>query len=844
MNEMFSQGGKGSTGILTNKQAIARKFGVKQNEVVYFSVGVDLGGYKVIYDKSTQRAYSLPVLPVGTTAVSLNEHAVLVHSAGSVDLGELAAERNEYVTLPGSFTSGSTVNTRNELLTHNGLQYSWGGELPKVVPASSTPDSTGGIGFGLWVIGGYDLSKGKQINVSDFGVSGSGDETEKLRAAHAKANELGIPVVYDVKEVTVAGKADIEVRTSVDFNNCMIKPIASDALSYDTTPVYRLVGNPLVDVTASVIKTQYTKGVMSLPCLSAYSRKTLIVSSSQYFCYRSSLGASSGTPSGTEYKTSINRIDKYGSLEYPLEHGFTSDAYVSSRVRDDEDFVMTMRGLTIDLSNYQTGCFFKVERSQVHFEKHILRDYANTKVTNIRQLYYLGECVSQIVFRDIYGEANSSFGSTEGTYVFTGRGACDILFDNVHSLQGWGSIAFNVVQGVNVVNSTVNRFDVHYHGYNIYVDNCRLSEFGITMGCGGGDLIVTNCNRNIGSLNDFYQYSSANPLVYMLSVIYFRGDYGNYFDGNIVVDGVKMELSRDNIFSTATESAPGVLSVVSFNAGKARGSSVADSYADYGYTAPVPWGNSITVKNVTLHLHNAAQRASWVSLVGVNYGKRWVAPSVLPAPVITVENLNFDHAPSTAKIEPIVFTDMVHSTSLVKSNNKRVNFNLNAQIRDVHSGWVSGRATMIGTIGSCTLDLMYSQTEVSSFPENSVVPRIVLDNVTGIAARASIPCQVDVDGGLLLGMSDSSEGRNQDCWITFRGTKIFCLPNTSGGTTSNLPRASWDGCRFINSGIQPDVTIMDSMKGCTFENGVTPIGIASASAGFTGVVGDSGDRLQ
>ena len=59
MNEMFSQGGKGSTGILTNKQAIARKFGVKQNEVVYFAVG-----------------------------------AVLVHSAGSVDLGELAVSRD------------------------------------------------------------------------------------------------------------------------------------------------------------------------------------------------------------------------------------------------------------------------------------------------------------------------------------------------------------------------------------------------------------------------------------------------------------------------------------------------------------------------------------------------------------------------------------------------------------------------------------------------------------------------------------------------------------------------------------------------------------------------------
>ena len=139
MNEMFSQGGKGSTGILTNKQAIARKFGVKQNEVVYFSVGVDLGGYKVIYDKSTQRAYSLPVLPVGTTAVSLSKQAVLVHSAGTVDLGELAATRREFVCLSDSFTTGLVVNTRNELLMHNGIGYTYLGSLPVTIVEGANP---------------------------------------------------------------------------------------------------------------------------------------------------------------------------------------------------------------------------------------------------------------------------------------------------------------------------------------------------------------------------------------------------------------------------------------------------------------------------------------------------------------------------------------------------------------------------------------------------------------------------------------------------------------------------------------------------------------------------------
>lgn len=155
MNEMFSQGGKGSTGILTNKQVIARKFGVKQNEVVYFAVGVDLGGYKVIYDKGTQRAYSLPAdLSSGVTAVSLSTAGVLVHSAGSVDLGALAVTREEYVTLPGSFDTGVTVNTKNELVVSNDIKYRWDGSVPKVVSPGSTPLSTGGVGPGAWLVVG------------------------------------------------------------------------------------------------------------------------------------------------------------------------------------------------------------------------------------------------------------------------------------------------------------------------------------------------------------------------------------------------------------------------------------------------------------------------------------------------------------------------------------------------------------------------------------------------------------------------------------------------------------------------------------------------------------------
>ncbi|AEN94258.1 hypothetical protein PKNFJJPA_00095 [Salmonella phage vB_SenAc_BPS6] len=130
---------------------VARVTNVKDTEVVYFSVGAVLSGYKVIYDKITQRSYFIPELPTGTTAVSLSSSAVLVHSAGSVDLGALAVSREEYVTLAGTFDSGAVINTKNELLTHTDGKYRWDGTLPKTVAAGSTPATTGGVGSGAWL---------------------------------------------------------------------------------------------------------------------------------------------------------------------------------------------------------------------------------------------------------------------------------------------------------------------------------------------------------------------------------------------------------------------------------------------------------------------------------------------------------------------------------------------------------------------------------------------------------------------------------------------------------------------------------------------------------------------
>lgn len=218
MNEMFSQGGKGSTGILTNKQAIARKFGVKQNEVVYFSVGVDLGGYKVIYDKTTQRAYSLPVLPVGTTAVSLSEQAILVHSAGTVDLGELASTRREFVSLSDSFTTGLVVNTRNELLFHNGIGYTYLGALPVTINAGTNP-----VGNSDWK---PQIDPTLRDQLSDASNSILGDAIVAVkqpvtgalaRTVHSKLSETIVVSDFDGVDVSGATSSVTAITAAQDY---------------------------------------------------------------------------------------------------------------------------------------------------------------------------------------------------------------------------------------------------------------------------------------------------------------------------------------------------------------------------------------------------------------------------------------------------------------------------------------------------------------------------------------------------------------------------------------------------------------------------------------------------
>lgn len=788
--------------------------------------------------------------------------------AGFQYTAEEAIRNYGYITMD-SFEDGSTLTLPNQVLRYEatGEYYRWDGEFPKTVSAGSTPETSGGVGLGVWVSVGdaslrtnlsssdgagmighsYDneypegtigsiINKREHIKVSDFGVSGVSNETEKLRAAHAKANDLGIPVLYDVTEVTVDANANIGVRTSIDFNGCVIKPQFSGVPSCDTTPTYSLQGKASENVTSKLSQSGMRKGEMALyGGMVSYSRGTFWMDTREPLCRRSL-----SDPTPNHYKTTINRITKYGGLQYPLEHDFTASPSLEAYFRPDEDFWLKVEGAHIDTSGMVSGVIFRALRSQVKFSNITIRQDDNTKATNIRQIFYLGDGVSQIRFNDVSAEAMSSYNSTSGTYLLGSNYAAEIILDNVNAVQGWGALGLHKARDLTVTNSTLNRIDGHYHIFDIDVNHTKLHEYGVLIGVGGGYLRVTNCTKYLGIQTDLTG-TSANAIdKTRRSVVYMRDDYGSYFDGDITVDNVVYKMSRELSFSSASEEWPGILSCISFNAGVSTEHSVTP---DYGYTAPVPWGTTVTVKNITVEVFRDTILDSWLTFVAVNYNGNYILPSVLMPASITVKDVKYSKPPRTAKIAPVILPDLRGTTAAVASANNRAFFNSIINIENIQSGFAKDRQIGSLNTGVQTLMCMYTQTEISNFPTPSVVPEINVRNFYGFSGKFDIPGRLSLTDCFVISLTDSSGGRNADSFIKVSGGFVYALPSSSGGSSSQLPRAEWNSVRFIKSPVSPDLTDYDSIQGCTFENGNPPIGV-SASVAFSGSIGDRANRLQ
>lgn len=177
--------------------------------------------------------------------------------AGFQYTAEEAIRNYGYITMD-SFEDGATLTLPNQVLRYEatGEYYRWDGTFPKVVPAGSTPASTGGIGKGAWLsVGdavlrqilssdeGFDVVSGKidlpgavnqslkkaisvSVNIISFGADPTGitDSSDAIQAAIDAVYALGGGEVFIPKSTGSAGTQGIGYLVT---KSIMLKPFVN-----------------------------------------------------------------------------------------------------------------------------------------------------------------------------------------------------------------------------------------------------------------------------------------------------------------------------------------------------------------------------------------------------------------------------------------------------------------------------------------------------------------------------------------------------------------------------------------------------------------------------------------
>lgn len=92
-------------------------------------------------------------------------------------------------------------------------------------------------------------------------------------------------------------------------------------------------------------------------------------------------------------------------------------------------------------------------------------------------------------------------------------------------LQGyWGVMGTACVKDLTIKDSTLNRIDVHNYFSEIFIQNVKLYDWGIDIGCGTGNLTFNNCKFvNLNKPNWGGQ-----------TIVNVNNTYGHLFDGTII----------------------------------------------------------------------------------------------------------------------------------------------------------------------------------------------------------------------------------------------------------------------------------------------------------------------
>ncbi len=388
-----------------------------------------------------------------------------------------------------------------------------------------------------------DLINVSSVNYKMFGTvsDGTNDDGVQMNIAHNYANRMNIPVINTSGEYWIKATKGIQIMTSVQWGHSIIhvdeKFSSPGANKFLVMSREQMLTINFDAATKAKVIAQIKPGATLIPEFAKYKNYLIVVTDNN-----DRVGSRSGEAYGgrsTKAREEFFFIEEHGRIIGDIAWGFrdytSMVAYPGNNsylVIDGGTFFMSGDSPAVEINpNSYVSNGFSVSRSRTIIRNQwvgLEKGNADIGMRPKNGFYTFTRCYD-VLLENVglipweKDRPGTDKDVAQGTYGIGGNYALNATFRNV-TAEGspihWGVFGTNLFKNFRVEQCMLNRIDVHFYCWNLYIRDSKVGTNGITI-TGGGDLFVENttCRSN--------------------SFISFRRDFGAKWDGDIRIRNCK-----------------------------------------------------------------------------------------------------------------------------------------------------------------------------------------------------------------------------------------------------------------------------------------------------------------
>ncbi|MGC9316660.1 MAG: hypothetical protein ACP5KN_01335, partial [Armatimonadota bacterium] len=428
------------------------------------------------------------------------------------------------------------------------------------------------------------LLEREAVNYRMFGAVGDGenDDGVQIKLAHEYANRHAIPVINLSGEFWIKQTNSIPIRTNVRWGHTRFhideefndrRNPRFEVLSDEPTETLELDGE-----LEQALLEKIRPGVQIIPELAPYAGHLITVRDDE-----DRIGIRAGYENHRGWaREELFYVEEEGRIIGDIAWEFEDLTSVTATPCSDVYLVIEGGGFYVSGETPNTGSTgYHYNGFSIHRSRTIIREQwvgleegASDESLAARSGFYSLRGVYDVTLEDIRlmpwekSRREPEVAVPHGTYGIGGSRMLYCTFRNLTAEAGWvswGVFGTNINKNFRIENCRLNRIDVHFHCWNLYIEDCDIGFKGISV-TGGGDLFVEDTTRHGNSF------------------ISFRPDYGSKWDGRIRLRGCRLR-----------PTGAGTVSVLSYR------------MRNFDYQYPIGFGRSVAIEDMVIDYSAAPQ---------------------------------------------------------------------------------------------------------------------------------------------------------------------------------------------------------------------------------------------